>query len=111
MAGNETTTTNDRKKSSLATVEEGENLLVKSSHPHHAHHDRQRKKSVIDKLLYTDNSEVEATDNDAELINLEPSIASSAPKEEKREQWNSFMEYFLSIIGFVIDLGNVWRYD
>lgn len=28
----------------------------------------------------------------------------------ERMQWDSFMEYFLSIIGFVIDLGNVWRF-
>ncbi len=27
----------------------------------------------------------------------------------ERLRWDSYMEYFLSIIGFVIDLGNVWR--
>ena len=26
-----------------------------------------------------------------------------------RARWSNYMEYFLSIIGFVIDLGNVWR--
>jgi len=30
--------------------------------------------------------------------------------ENSRVQWSSYMEYLLSIIGFVIDLGNVWRY-
>jgi hypothetical protein len=30
--------------------------------------------------------------------------------EEERVRWDSFTEYFLSIIGFVIDLGNVWRF-
>lgn len=28
---------------------------------------------------------------------------------EERLRWDNFIEYFLSIIGFVIDLGNVWR--
>lgn len=27
----------------------------------------------------------------------------------ERLRWDNFVEYFLSIIGFVIDLGNVWR--
>ena len=31
-----------------------------------------------------------------------------APVERLR--WSNYMEYFLSIIGFVIDLGNVWRF-
>jgi hypothetical protein len=31
-------------------------------------------------------------------------------EEVPRIQWDSFSEYFLSIIGFVIDLGNVWRF-
>ena len=29
--------------------------------------------------------------------------------EHERMRWDSYLEYFLSIIGFVIDLGNVWR--
>ncbi len=29
------------------------------------------------------------------------------PNETNRLRWDSFIEYFLSIIGFVIDLGNV----
>ncbi len=32
------------------------------------------------------------------------------PNETNRLRWDSFIEYFLSIIGFVIDLGNVWRF-
>lgn len=35
--------------------------------------------------------------------------ASSAEDGEERLRWDNFIEYFLSIIGFVIDLGNVWR--
>jgi hypothetical protein len=29
---------------------------------------------------------------------------------KERLQWDSYTEYILSIIGFVIDLGNVWRF-
>lgn len=83
--------------------------------------ERTRKRSVIDKILYTD---TDIEDNDGcvvgasggqtgdvniELLSKVEQGATLHVKEEKREQWNSFMEYFLSIIGFVIDLGNVWR--
>ena len=37
-------------------------------------------------------------------------ISKEGGEEEERIQWDSFTEYFLSIIGFVIDLGNVWRF-
>ena len=33
----------------------------------------------------------------------------NSEKEPERMKWDSFSEYVLSIIGFVIDLGNVWR--
>jgi hypothetical protein len=51
---------------------------------------------------------------DFQLLNLPTKITnnettSTKNKNEKREQWENFSEYFLSIIGFVIDLGNVWR--
>lgn len=100
--------------------------------------ERHRKRSVIDKILYTDTDIDEIADitgvmgsdvagvgtstglDDGTNIELiakgehlphhEHGIALNVRGEEKREQWNSFMEYFLSIIGFVIDLGNVWRF-
>ncbi|CAF1329947.1 unnamed protein product [Rotaria sordida] len=34
----------------------------------------------------------------------------SKPKEEEREEWDRPMEFFLSLIGCSIGLGNVWRY-
>lgn len=37
----------------------------------------------------------------------EPSEINDVPE---RMRWDNFAEYFLSIIGFVIDLGNVWRF-
>ncbi|CAF0768919.1 unnamed protein product [Brachionus calyciflorus] len=57
-----------------------------------------RKNSVVQKLFYDDSKEAK------ELLNPQQE------KCEQRAQWDSFMEYFLSIIGFVIDLGNVWRF-
>ena len=44
-------------------------------------------------------------------LNTEQSVAGTESSGvEQRMRWDSYMEYFLSIIGFVIDLGNVWRY-
>ncbi|CAF5108863.1 unnamed protein product, partial [Rotaria sp. Silwood1] len=34
----------------------------------------------------------------------------SKNKEEEREEWDRPMEFFLSLIGCSIGLGNVWRY-
>lgn len=48
----------------------------------------------------------EAKDRNGE----EKKVEGGAGEEEERMRWDSFMEYFLSIIGFVIDLGNVWRF-
>jgi hypothetical protein len=44
-----------------------------------------------------------------ERINERKKVDSRSLTHNSREQWNSYIEYLLSIIGFVIDLGNVWR--
>lgn len=92
-----------------------DNILLKKNQI--ARKDTARKKSVIERILYTDEFESTEEENlnrmrSSETKTIEGDTITSVTekKEEKREQWNSFMEYFLSIIGFVIDLGNVWRY-
>ena len=35
---------------------------------------------------------------------------SKADDDEKRENWGHKFEFLLAIIGFAVDLGNVWRF-
>lgn len=37
-------------------------------------------------------------------------INCSAPTHPKRAQWTRKMDFLLAIIGFAVDLGNVWRF-
>lgn len=103
----------------MSKSSEHNNLLVKTSivaeqqppsQPSNYRGERVRKKSVIDKILYTETLPLEYDHKIMEIS--ENNLAEDSESiGEKRERWNSFMEYFLSIIGFVIDLGNVWRYS
>lgn len=42
--------------------------------------------------------------------NAEIAENDTSGSDDNRMRWDSYAEYFLSIIGFVIDLGNVWRF-
>ena len=44
------------------------------------------------------------------FINAPLNETTEIDEEPERMRWDNFAEYFLSIIGFVIDLGNVWRF-
>lgn len=42
--------------------------------------------------------------------NKERSMVVSLSSEPEREHWNQKVEFLLAVIGFAVDLGNVWRY-
>jgi len=66
------------------------------------------------KLIKAKNNNVNLTVREdveyIEDISETKKVDSSVLADNSREQWGNYMEYLLSIIGFVIDLGNVWRY-
>ena len=64
----------------------------------------EKKQSFLDRFLKTKQNDIELNDL-KEKIELKEVVY----EEEERVRWDSYTEYFLSIIGFVIDLGNVWR--
>jgi len=79
------------------------------------------KRGFMDRFFYSKNQSQKAQQQhqqQEEMVDfkVEPlagnainSSLSSENKLEPRMKWDSISEYVLSIIGFVIDLGNVWR--
>ena len=67
------------------------------------------KRSLLNRIFETtNNQETSANLNQIELVDKNEAQIEDTSQPE-RLKWDSFTEYFLSIVGFVIDLGNVWR--
>ena len=69
--------------------------------------------NILMQLFKHDNNQKDIEFDDLKQKNrvAESSNVSNVPQEIERERWDSFMEYFLSIIGFVIDLGKCFYFN
>jgi solute carrier family 6 amino acid transporter-like protein 5/7/9/14 len=45
-----------------------------------------------------------------EKLTLESEPVSVESDEKKREQWDKKIEYMLSMVGYIVGLGNFWRF-
>lgn len=51
-----------------------------------------------------------AKSNKANKDNVTRVVVVALTPERRRETWNKKVEFLLAVVGFAVDLGNVWRF-
>lgn len=48
--------------------------------------------------------------NDIKIEVTEPQLDEEEEEDENRVQWKSPVQFFMTILGFCVGLGNIWRF-